>query len=270
VTVAFGASVTDVDRDKHGRVTGIRGHGSSGSSFHVGATVTVGADGLHSVVARATGAPVEREASHASAFIYAHISGMATDAYEWFYEQGVTAGVIPTNDGEACVWVGTPADRFRTELGSDVAAGYRRLLAKASPDLALRVAAAPPPARLRRFAGSPGFMRRPWGPGWALVGDSGYYKDPITAHGMSDALRDAELTADAIMDVFGGTPEHTAMDQYHRTRDALSDRLFTVTDTIASYEWDTKTVEGHLRQLSAAMGAEVEHLLALDAPVVSA
>ena len=36
----------------------------------------------------------------------------------------------------------------------------------------------------------------PSGPGWALVGDAGYHLDPITAQGMLDAFRDAELLAD--------------------------------------------------------------------------
>jgi hypothetical protein len=38
--------------------------------------------------------------------------------------------------------------------------------------------------------------------------------------------------------------------------------LFEVTDTVASYRWDTRSVEAHLRSLSAAMLDEVDHLLA--------
>src|SRR5207244_1769222 len=121
-----------------------------------------------------------------------------------------------------------------------VPAGFARILAETSPDLATRVAAAGPATRFRSFPGQPGFMRRPWGPGWALVGDAGYYKDPITAHGMSDALRDAELVAGAITDVLiGGASEPAALDQYHRTRNRLSEPLFTVTARLASYAWDT-------------------------------
>ena len=47
------------------------------------------------------------------------------------------------------------------------------------------------------FAGRKGFLRQAFGPGWALVGDAGYFKDPLTAHGITDALRDAELLANA-------------------------------------------------------------------------
>ncbi len=129
------------------------------------------------------------------------------------------------------------------------------------------MAAAAPPGQLRSFPGVPGFMRRPWGPGWALVGDAGYFKDPITAHGMSDALRDAQLLADATAAFLAGElNEEAAMREYHETRNRLSLRLFAVTDTIASYRWDTRSVEAHLRSLSAAMVDEVDHLLASGRP----
>ena len=47
--------------------------------------------------------------------------------------------------------------------------------------------------------GCPGTSAVPFGPGWALVGDAGYFKDPITTHGITDALRDAELLSDAVL-----------------------------------------------------------------------
>ena len=66
----------------------------------------------------------------------------------------------------------------------------------------------------------PNFFRKPYGPGWALVGDAGYNKDPITAQGISDAFRDAELCAAALDDVFAGARTFDdAMAGYQRTRD---------------------------------------------------
>ena len=53
-------------------------------------------------------------------------------------------------------------------------------------------------------AGVPNYFRVPSGPGWALVGDAGYCKDPITAQGISDAFIDAENVADAIDAGFSG------------------------------------------------------------------
>jgi len=121
-----------------------------------------------------------------------------------------------------------------------------------------------PTGRIHGWAGVPGHVRRSWGLGWALVGDAGYFKDPITAHGMTDGLRDAELLADGVLDVLaGGVPECEALSRYQRTRDRLSHQLFGVTEAVAGYAWSTEEVRGLLLQLSASMTDEVEHLQGL-------
>ena len=114
--------------------------------------------------------------------------------------------------------------------------------------------------RLHGWSGVPGLVRRPWGPGWALVGDAGYFKDPITAHGITDALRDAELLADATLDTFAGRPQAVAMSCYQAIRTALSRQLLAVTEHVAGYAWDSEEVRGLLRQVSASMSDELEHL----------
>ena len=89
------------------------------------------------------------------------------------------------------------------------------------------------PLGVRTFMGRPGVMRRPWGPGWALVGDAGYWKDPISAHGLTDALRDAELLARAVISAGDGCVAlDAALRGYQETRDRLSFRLFDVTDAL--------------------------------------
>ena len=107
------------------------------------------------------------------------------------------------------------------------------------------------------FVGTtPARMRR------ALVGDAGYFKDPITTHGMTDALRDAELLVDALLAVLGGAAEGAALAGYQATRDRLSSHLFQVTDEVAAYDWDTDRVQTLLRRVSSAMSDEVDHLQA--------
>ena len=106
-------------------------------------------------------------------------------------------------------------------------------------------------------------MRQSWGPGWALVGDAGYFKDPITTHGMTDGLRDAELLADGILEVLGGAPEAVALAAYQDTRDRLSTRLFDATEEVARYDWDCVRARELLRTVSSAMSDEVDHLQAL-------
>jgi flavin-dependent dehydrogenase len=194
--------------------------------------------------------------------VYGYWSDLDTDGYEWIYRPGSMAGIIPTNDGQACVFAGsTPA-----RLGAGGIETLHEILAEASPDVAARVAAATAPKGVRSFNGLPGFIRRPWGPGWALVGDAGYWKDPISVHGLTDAFRDAELLARAIVTSEPGEPDRAeALAEYQATRDRLSTPLFDVVDAIAAQRWTEGEIPDLLIQLSSAMAAEVEALAALDA-----
>jgi flavin-dependent dehydrogenase len=163
------------------------------------------------------------------------------------------------------VFVATRPDRMRRLVRSDgTRAAFLTLLEQAGPELVERVSAGRPVGRLNGWAGVPGFVRRPWGPGWALVGDAGHFKDPLTTHGITDALRDAELLADAVLEsLAGGAPQAVALARYQATRDRLSRRLFDTTEAVASFDWTLNEVRGLLRQVSAAMTDEVDHLNAL-------
>jgi flavin-dependent dehydrogenase len=124
--------------------------------------------------------------------------------------------------------------------------------------------------RFRGFAGVRGFYRRPWGRGWALIGDAGYFRDPITTHGITDALRDAELAARAIASSLGSeSAESAALSDYERVRNEVTSDLFTVTERIAAYDWTLSEVRTHLRDVSRAMKAEMDVLLSLDAPAAA-
>ena len=136
----------------------------------------------------------------------------------------------------------------------------RELLTLADPDLGARVAAAGPPDRGANVRRTPRVPAPTWGPGWALVGDAGYWKDPLTAHGLTDALRDAELLCDAVTAVASGAHEATALAGYQAQRDRLSADLFAVTDTIARHGWTADEIGGLLRRLSASMTDEVATL----------
>jgi 2-polyprenyl-6-methoxyphenol hydroxylase-like FAD-dependent oxidoreductase len=264
--VRFGTTVTGLVRDGAGRVAGAWVRGPRGRTSTVLATLTVGADGRGSAVARAVGAPVLMAAS-GGGFAYAHVFGLGDDAYDWWYRTGLTAGLIPTNDERACVFVGAPATRVRDELRPDTTAGFLRLLGAAAPELAAAVAAAPGSERVRTWVGPPSVVRRPWGPGWALVGDAGSSTDPLSAHGITDALRDAELLARTAVERWDRVHrDDAALRPYQEVRDRLSAGVVATTAEIAAYGWTTATVEPLVRRLSAVMTAEVEHLHGLDEP----
>lgn len=248
---------------RDGRVCGVDGvNRGNRNAFRATATLVVGADGRDSLVARTVDAEFRRRGTASGAIIYGYFPGLARDRYHWVYRPGITAGVVPTNDGLACVWVGIPAARFEASRPED----FRVLLAQAAPEVAHSIAAAPL-GRLRGYPGAPGYLRASGGPGWALVGDAAYYKDPITAHGITDALRDAELLARAVLAApHGGQAQLDTLHDYQHTRDRLSEQLFNITERIAGYRWDLCELREHLRALSRAMRPEVDELLGLDDP----
>jgi menaquinone-9 beta-reductase len=267
--VRFGTRVAGLLTDAGGRVRGVRATGPGGATVDLTAHVTIGADGRNSIVAREVGAEITRAGRAASGAIYGYVQDLRTDhdGIEWLYAEGATAGLIPTNHGQHCVFVGASGRRFMSELRFDLEAAFGRILAEVSPDTAERVATARRVGPVRGFPGVPGWLRRPYGDGWALVGDAGYFKDPQTAHGIADALRDAELLARAIDEAATGRREwEHALRDYERTRDELSWPLFEATEAIAGFDWTLQELAIHHRRLSTAMQQEVRHLTAMDTP----
>jgi flavin-dependent dehydrogenase len=257
--VAHETPVTGLLRDRDGRVRGVRAL-HRGHPVEVRAGLTVGADGVRSLVAREVQAPVLQQGRQAGAVLYRYVRGLAADGYEWAYGDHAAAGLIPTDDGETCVFVATTPQRLRSLRRSGAGTAFGTLLTAVHPPTAERVAAGTAADRLRGWAGVPGFVRRAWGPGWALVGDAGYYKDPITTHGITDAFLGADLLAGAVLSAASGVPERVALAGYQTTRDRLSRDLFSVTEEVAAYDWDDAGVEPLLRRVSAAMSDEVDFL----------
>jgi flavin-dependent dehydrogenase len=168
---------------------------------------------------------------------------------------------MPTNHAQHCVVASVPEAAFSKTFRGNVEQGFFRVLLDNGPALHDDVRNAQLVGRLRGFAGGHGFLRQAHGPGWALVGDAGYFKDPLTAHGITDALRDAELLARAVL-----SGREQALQTYQETRDELSRALFDITDAIASFEWDFDEVKTLHTQLSAAMRAETDYVASLSNP----
>lgn len=211
-------------------VTGVRGAMRGENNVEdLQARVTIGADGMHSLVAREVQAPRYNEHPPLTCAYYTYWSGVPMDGAE--LHLGEDAGVLafPTNDGMACIAVGRAHDEFAA-YRSDYEANYMAHLDRVAPDLARRVRAGKREEKFIGTADVPNFFRQPYGPGWALVGDAGYHKDPITGLGITDAFRDAELLAGALHAVLGGAPWDETMSAYQKTRDeqALPSYNFTV------------------------------------------
>ena len=141
----FGVDVTELCRDRTGRVTGVLARLRGGEAVAFRAPLTIGADGLRSTVARLAAAPTVRRGAAASAILYGYWPSPSTAGYDWFYRPGMSAGIIPTNDGQVCIWAGLPAERFADERFADEHRGgladlFARVLAEAAPAAAALVA----------------------------------------------------------------------------------------------------------------------------------
>jgi 2-polyprenyl-6-methoxyphenol hydroxylase-like FAD-dependent oxidoreductase len=247
-------------RGPAGQVAGVHIRSRSGRSADLRAPLTVGADGIRSTVARHVDAPLVQTGSTASAVLYRYFDDLPATGYEWAYGDHSAAGFIPTNDA-TCVFVATTPARLRRLRRAGAERAFAELIGSAAPSFVDRLADASPTSRMHGWGGEPGYLRQSWGPGWALVGDAGYFKDPITTHGMTDALRDAELFAEAVL--AGPSRFDEAAAAYQRTRDRLSYDMINVTEAVAGYDWNLDRLRRLLREVSAAMGEEVDHLQSL-------
>jgi len=258
-----GVTITGVRRDATGRVTGVTGRDETSNPVELGARLVVGADGLRSRIARSVDAPMVEYRGADGAAHYSYFAG-DWSAMEYYVAPGAFAGIFPTNDGEACVWVCTPSDdaiAARQRHRSPEAA-FRSLLASASPALVERLdREATPASGVRGMTRMPNQLRTAHGAGWALVGDAGYHRDAITGHGISDALRDAELLAHAVDAVMGGAPETEALSRYQAARDRLLRPIFTLTCELATFPPPMRFVQAQ-RELSIAIDQQAGLLAA--------
>ena len=256
--VRYGVRLEDLVVDDRGRVKGISVIWG-GKRHQIQADMVIGADGLYSTVAQRVRARTVVAGRHSSAVLYSYWHGVPLDGYYWKFGPGASIGAIPTNDGAACVFVSVTSERFRTEMRGDTLAVYRRLMREVSPSFDAKLEESARVEPVRGFGGHVGFIKTSTGPGWSLVGDAGYFKDPLTAHGITDALRDAELLARGILQ---GTT--AALSAYEATRHDLSLRLFEITDEIASFAWSDDHVQSLHRAFSTEMSREVRALAALE------
>ena len=252
--VRHGVMLTGLQMD-NGRVVGAYVKDATGKLTAIRSGIVIGADGKQSTVARLVKAEPYIIGASASGCVYGYFENLQNDGFHWYFGNGVSAGAIPTNDGQHCVFAAVPGERFAATFRGNMQQAFLQIVAANSARFRDELDNARLAGRLRGFVGIPGYIRRSYGDGWALVGDAAYFKDPATAHGITDALRDAELLARAVL---AGRPDALAGYQY--VRDALSRPLFDTTDAIASFRWSLDEVKALHAQLSNSMQAEGEHI----------
>jgi flavin-dependent dehydrogenase len=266
-TVRLGVTVTGVRRDGRGRAVGVYGRDHTGRFLEIGARYVIGADGLGSLVARSVDAAVKEFRGANGATQYAYYAGIPWTGIEFFLAERALAGIFPTHDGQACIWICNPsadAKQIRRRTGSRTEA-FAQLLAHSAPELAERLRDAQRVSPVRGMLRQPNQLRQAFGPGWALVGDSAYHRDAVTGYGISDAFRDAELLATALDHAIGGGGGSSALEVYQQQRDQALREVFEITCRLATYPAPPTFIDLQ-KQLSAAIDREAVALAARPIP----
>jgi 2-polyprenyl-6-methoxyphenol hydroxylase-like FAD-dependent oxidoreductase len=234
-------------------VTGVRGHSKGGATVTEHARVVIGADGRHSLVAQAVNPRQYNEKPPLLAAYYAYWSGLPmAGRFETYIRPNRGMAAWPTNDDLTVVIAGWPYAEFEANK-IDIEGNFLKTYDLAS-SFAERLRAG---TRETRFIGTavPNFFRKPYGPGWALVGDAAYTKDFITAQGIHDAFRDAELCVTALDETFSGARSFdAAMAHYHARRDEQVRAMYEFTTELATLE----PPPPELQQLLGAMSGNKE------------
>ena len=212
------------------RVTGIQGRLPDGRSVKEQARVVTGADGMRSLVARSVQAPTYQAKPTLTCVYYGYWSGVPLEGADIYIRPNRMFITFPTNENLTCIYMAWPNSEFHA-FRADIEGNFLKTLDLA-PHLADRVRQGKQEGRFVGTADLPNFFRKPYGPGWALVGDAGYHKDPYAAQGIMDAFRDVELVVEAID---AGWSERRSLEEalanYEQQRNALA---------LPLYEYDTQ------------------------------
>ncbi|MDD9993999.1 MAG: NAD(P)/FAD-dependent oxidoreductase [Rhodospirillales bacterium] len=216
------------------RVTGIAGSDKTGATVREAARIVIGADGMNSLVARAVQAQEYNAKPRLQGTYFTYWSDVPVDGVEFYVGDWRGAYAMPTNDGMTVVGANWTARDVR-DVKADIETNYLETLETWAPPLAKRVRDG---TREDRWLGGPipNFFRKPYGPGWALVGDAGVTMDPCTAEGISNALRDADLIADALDEGLSGQrPLDEALARYEQRRNATITPIYELTCELAPF-----------------------------------
>lgn len=204
------------------RVAGVVGGSKSNQSERIHATIVIGADGLHSTVANLVKPKTHKYCAPLTATIHSYWSGLDLEGMEAYFREGLCVHIAPTNDGLSLVGVSLPNERSKNGFMSHLPENFEEAVSRL-PDLAKRMDSARREEPFYATAHLPNYLRQAYGPGWALVGDAGYNRDPIMGQGITNAFQHAELLSSALhAGLSGERPMSECLAQYEAERDRLA------------------------------------------------
>lgn len=237
VELITGFTVTGLLPSEDGGVGGVEGTFTDGTTKSFTARMVVGADGTYSAVARLVGAEKYNVRPAAGFTYWNYFHGL-----DWEMSQHKTGmnrrwyGAWPTNDGTsvAVILTNDQHDEFR----KDPEENFLKIIEEIEPEKGKQIReVGVPEGRMHRMKYAENFYRESSGHGWALVGDAGYHKDPITGWGMTDAFLQAEGLASAVhAGLSGEASMKDATDQFVASRDEMTEPMYDYTTTVAQMD----------------------------------
>ncbi|WP_300015369.1 FAD-dependent monooxygenase [uncultured Roseobacter sp.] len=253
-------SLVGLGRDLSDRIRGATLQFADGTVRTICASLVIGADGVRSSLAKAVGAHMQIRSKACTATAYTYVEGIENAGYRWYFGTASITGLIPTTNGLHCLFSQIKPGHFIDEFAPNAYRAILGELAQWEPGIADNLQARGPAERLRRFPGVRGYRRVCAGPGWALVGDAGYFKDPCTALGITDALVDAHRLARA----FAQNPDDVR--SYQTERDRFTTKMFDITQEIAALDWHFGRLKSLHLELSDSIRAVEDRLISQVRP----
>lgn len=255
-----GLRMVDLAFDSSGQVTGVIVTDGKRETM-LATRFVVGADGRRSKTASLVGAASYEAHPPANVMTYGYFAGVPDSHYLSQFTPGSVVGYFPTNDDLTVVFASRPIAQGIFADESE----FQQIIDDSWPEMGEQIRAAEQVGRFYHSVGIPGFLRVPGGRGWALVGDAGFTKDPLSSRGISDAFRDAELVTQAIDHILRDRQsDESAMADYQNARDRFAIPLQRASRTLAYFAWSAEEASALLRQLSKIIDEECQFLSQLS------
>lgn len=236
-TVYESTRVIDLLHDGN-RVVGVRAVDRSGVTSEIRARLVVGADGRRSTVARLAGAATPYRSKPSGRDCYFAYWRDARPEWRSTAAQWRTGELLgtafPSENGAVLSLIQPPVQPGGAHT-RHAAQRYLEMIA-AMPELAARLEGSDLLGRVRSATDITSYFRHSSGPGWVLPGDSGHFKDPVTAQGMRDAMRYGRLLGEYAAPVLDDARAlDRALARWERRRER---------ECLPMYQWTNRLARG--------------------------
>jgi len=221
-----GTKVNGLIRDNNS-VTGVKWE-MGNERGELTAKAIVGADGINSFIAKEVNAEVEYQEPVNRAMYYGYYKGVESKegpAAEFHYKGNNLVYCFPCDSKLTLIAVSIPIAQFAS-FKSNIEDEFNNLV-NLMEALKGRFSKAKREGPIRGSGNIPGYLRIPYGKGWALVGDAAMVMDPWSGQGIDQATTHSLLLADALDDYLSGKNSwNSAMTGYHKARNEFSLKTF--------------------------------------------